>query len=202
MDPNIIFNRIVRLARLDTSVFDEVRDDVNETIPAIIIAVVSAFLAGLGSLLWWSLVPNSSYADSAGNKVLDTFILGSIFLVALYGVAALIVYVVLVQLYKVQLDLLSLVRVLGYAALPMAGSLLMFIPAIWPVFAIVPLALLVIAMIYAVQAASGADSTQVVVATIAGFSVMVLVLGLIATSTSAGDAPMGAGLFSVLFDLN
>ena len=51
MDPNVILNKILRLARLDTTVFDEVRDDVNELIPAMIVAAVSALLAGLGATL-------------------------------------------------------------------------------------------------------------------------------------------------------
>ena len=45
MDPNVVINRLVRLAKLDTTVFDEVRDDANELIPAIVITVVSALLA-------------------------------------------------------------------------------------------------------------------------------------------------------------
>jgi hypothetical protein len=200
MDPNVILNRVLRLARLDTTVFDEVRDDTNETIPAIIIAVVSAFLAGLGALLWWNVVPDIS--SNPENLFLNTFVLGSIFLAALYGVAALVAYFVLVQAYKVQVDLASLIRVLGYASIPLALSLLMFVPVIWPVFSLVPLALLVVMMIYAVQSASAADSTQVVIATIAGFAVMVLVLGLIATSADIADAPMGAGQFGVLYDFN
>ncbi len=52
MDPNAMMDRIVRLLRFDTSVFDEVKDDPNETIPAVIVALVSAFLAGLGALLY------------------------------------------------------------------------------------------------------------------------------------------------------
>ena len=53
MDPNVVLNRLMRLARLDTTVFEEVRDDANETIPAIVIAVASCFLSGLGLFLWW-----------------------------------------------------------------------------------------------------------------------------------------------------
>jgi len=63
MDPNVILNRVLRLARLDTSVFDEVRDDQNETVPAVIIAAISAFLAGLGSFLWWKVVWGSDLPD-------------------------------------------------------------------------------------------------------------------------------------------
>lgn len=196
MDPNLILNRLMRLARLDTTVFDEVRDDERELVPALIVAVAASFLAGLGAFLWSKVVPRFEL-DSA---FLNQFILGSIFLIVLYGVAALVVYVVLAQFYKVQADLQSIIRTMGYAALPMALSVLMFIPVLYPLFAIVPLVLLFVMMIYAVQSATGADSTQVVMATLAGFSVMVFVLGLIAISTDSAKFPMGAGLFGLFFN--
>jgi hypothetical protein len=201
VDFNVVLNRLMRLARLDTTVFDEVRDDQNELIPAVIVAVVCSFLAGLGAFLWSSIVPSIDLDDA----FLDQLILGSIFLAVMYGVAALIVYVVLAQLYKVQVDLYAIVRTMGYAALPLALSLLMFIPGIFPVFALVPLALLFVMMIYAVQSATGADSQQVVISVLVGFTVMVLVLGFIATSTSSDTsvkAPIGAGEFGTIFDLN
>ena len=144
MDPNVVFNRLGRLARLDTTVFDEVRDDQNETVPALIIAVVSALLAGFGAFLWWKVVPDTS-ADPDGLFV-NTVILGTIFMIAMLGVAALVAYVVLAQMYKVQVDLLTLVRTIGYAALPLSISVLMFIPIIWPLFALIPLALLLVTM--------------------------------------------------------
>lgn len=201
MDPNVILNRIMRLARLDTTVFDEVRDDQNETIPALIVAVVSCLLAGLGALLWWKVVPDTS-SDPDG-LVVNTLLLGTIFMVLMYGVAALVAYLFVVQVYKVQADLLSLVRTMGYGAIPLSLSVLMWVPIIWPVFALLPLALLLVMMIYAIQAATGADSTQVVISAVAGLGAMLLVLGLIALSGDAlQDAPIGAGMFGALFDFN
>jgi Yip1-like protein len=198
MDPNAIVNRVMRLARLDTTVFDEVRDDQNELLPAVIVAVIAAFVAGLGAALWSSIVPDVDLTDIWVNQ----FILGSIFLAVMYGVAALIIYVVMAQMYKVQADVQSLVRTLGYAAIPLVLCIGMLLPIVFPLFAIVPFALLFVMMIYAVQSSTGADSNQVVIATTIGFSVMVLVLGLIAVSTDLGKAPMGAGIFGILFDLN
>ncbi len=196
MDPNVILNRVLRLARLDTSVFDEVRDDQNETVPAVIIAAISAFLAGLGSFLWWKVVWGSDFEPDG--VFLNTLLLGSIFTLAMYGVGALVIYVVLAQMFKLQVDLLSLVRVMGYAAIPMALWVLMFIPMLYPLFAIMPIALLMVMMIYAVQSVSGADSTEVVIASAVGLAVMVLVLGFFAQA--GNDAPIGAGIFSILFD--
>ncbi|MCZ2111187.1 MAG: YIP1 family protein [Dehalococcoidia bacterium] len=201
MDPNLILNRVMRLARLDTTVFDEVRDDQRETLPAVIVAVVAAFLAGLGAFLWTQIVPDNTYGK-LDNSFVNQFILGSIFLAVMYGVAALVAYVVLAQMYKVQADLQAIIRTMGYAAIPLAASLLMLLPIVFPVFAIVPMAALFVMMIYALQSATGADSNQVVMSALIGFAVMVLVCGLIAVSTDLGKAPMGAGIFGILFDLN
>jgi hypothetical protein len=198
MDPNAIVNRVLRLARMDTSVFDEVRDDQQELIPALIVLAISAFLAGLGTALHWSIVP-ASFFEPDSNWV-NNFLLGSIFFIALYIVAALVIYVVMAQMYKVSADVQSLIRTMGYASIPMAASVLMFIPVIWPLFAIAPVALLLVYMIYAVQSSTNAESTQVVVATTIGFAVMVLVLGLIALQHGSADAPIGAGLFGIFFD--
>lgn len=201
LDPNLILNRVMRLARLDTTVFDEVRDDQRETLPAVIVAVVAAFLAGLGAFLWTQIVPDNTYGK-LDNSFVNQFILGSIFLAVMYGVAALVAYVVLAQMYKVQADLQAIIRTMGYAAIPLAASLLMLLPIVFPVFAIVPMAALFVMMIYALQSATGADSNQVVMSALIGFAVMVLVCGLIAVSTDLGKAPMGAGIFGILFDLN
>jgi len=195
MDPNVILNRIMRLAKLDTTVFDEVRDDQRELVPALVIAAVAAFLGGLGTFLWWQIVPSGKPEST----FLNTFILGSIFLAVVYGVAILVTYVVLAQMYKVQADLQAMLRTCGYAAAPLALIVLMLFPVIYPVFAIVPFAMLFVMMIYAVQSATGADSNQVVMSCLIGFTVMVLVLGLIAGVTDIAKAPMGVGAFGILF---
>jgi len=122
MDPNAILNRILRLARLDTTVFDEVRDDEKELIPALIVAGIAALLAGLGALLFFQV----NFDTTPDGLFLRTFIMGSIFLAALYGAWVLIAYVVLVQVFKATADLQSLFRTMGYAAVPLALSLLMF----------------------------------------------------------------------------
>jgi hypothetical protein len=198
MDPNLVMNHLLRLVRLDTTVFDEVRDDEKELIPSVVVAVVASFLAGLGAFLWVTIEVQGPSPDGA---FLNTFVLGSIFLAVMYGIACLVTYVMLSSVYKVQVDLQALIRCLGYAAWPLALSVLMFPPVIYPIFAVVPIVLLFVTMIYAAQSASGADSRQVVMSCLAGFTVMVFVLGLIAISSGASDAILGAGIFGTMLDL-
>ena len=195
MDPNLILNRLLRLAKLDTTVFDEVRDDANELIPAMIVAGVASLLAGLGATLFWLF----NWEFEPDNVLLNVFILGGIFMAALYLVWVLIAYVVVVQVYKASADLQSLIRTMGYAAAPLALSLLMFIPVLYPVFAIVPIVLTFVLAIYAVQSVTNADSTQVVMANLAGLAVFVLVLSIVAFSSD--ETIIGAGLFSILTEI-
>jgi hypothetical protein len=196
MNTNVVLDRLGRLARLDTTVFDEVRDDQQETLPAAIIAVVSALLAGIGAWLFWEIAADTFANDTFVNGV----IFGTIFLIVAYVVGVLVCYVVLAQVYNLQVDLMSLVRTMGYAALPMALSFLMLIPFLYPVFAVVPVALLLVMMIHAVAATSGATSMESTVAATAGFVVMVLVAGFLAQQHSVGDAPLGAGIFGLFLD--
>lgn len=201
MDPNITFQRVLRLARLDTTVFDEVRDDANELIPSLVVAAVACLLAGLGSFLWWETVANT-VSGFPRSQFLNTVILGSAFLFASLYIGGVVAWVVLAQAFKVQADLGAVLRTFGYAAAPLALSLLMLIPILWPVFAIVPLALVFVMMIYGLQSVSNADSRHVVLSVTAGFASMILVAGVISALGDNTDAPMGAGQFGQLFDLN
>ena len=191
----VMADRLVRLVFLDTGVFEELRDDERELGSALIVAGSACLLAGLGAWLYWE-----SATLTPPNAFINSFVLGSVFLAAAYGVTALIIYVLMVQFFGVQVDLLAIVRTMGYAAAPLALSLGMFLPVLYPVFALMPLALLLVAMIYAVQAATGAEPVQVVVSCLIGFGFMVLVLGVVAISSSGPDTPIGAGQFGLYYE--
>ncbi|HMO96611.1 MAG TPA: hypothetical protein PKD27_10870 [Tepidiformaceae bacterium] len=196
MDPNAILNRLVRLLKFDTSVFDEVRDDAKELVPAMIVAAAAALIAGLGTTLHFVFLWNEFLRPE--NPWLNMFILGGVFTAALYGVWVLIAYVVLVQVSKATVDLQSMLRTMGYAAWPLALVLFMFIPVLWPVFAIGALVLLFVMSIYAVQSVTNAESTQVVIANLAGAAVFILVLSIIAFSSDS--TRYATGVFAVLFE--
>ena len=187
MDPNVMINRIVRLAKLDTTVFDEVRDDEKELIPAIIVAVVSTLLSAIGA--WFYLMfkaPNGVDVDF-GNVVLKEILLGSIFSLVLWGVWVGIVYVVLVQFFKEQADIQSLLRTMGYAAFPLSLSLLMFITPLSLGICVTAMVLWFVMSTYAIQATTSASSDHVVMANAAGFLIFAVVLSFLADQS--GMAP-------------
>lgn len=183
MDPNAIMNKVMRLARLDTSVFDEVRDDPKEIGPAIILVAISALIAGIGVMLWLLFVkPDGADLDFAG-VLLKVLILGTIFAVVLWGVWVAVTYFVLVQVFKEPADIQVLARTMGYAAVPFALSFLMLIPGISLGIGIVALVIWFVMSIYAVQAATGASPDRVIIANLAGFAVFAIIMSFLASVT-------------------
>jgi hypothetical protein len=173
--------RLMRLVKLDTSVFDEVRLDASATIPSIAVAVVATFLAGLGGWLWWTF---QDFGDK-GKILMQSFLLGSVFSIALWVVWLLIVYVLLTQVFKAQADIQQLARTMGMAAAPLALSVLMFIPALDFAIGLTSLALFFGLTTFAIQASTSASAGQVLVCNAAGFAIWAIVLALLVGSNNA-----------------
>lgn len=198
MDPAAIMNRVMRLARLDTTVFEEVRDDQSETIPAIIVAAVSTLIAGLGGFLWLVIDDGgfNGISIDGGDAFLKTFLLGSIFAIVLWLVWVAVAFFVLVQVFREPADIQSLFRTMGYGAIPLAGTILMFVPAISFGIALLFMVMFFVMQVYAVQAATGTTADRALLASGAGFAVYAIILALLA-DTSA----LAPGVFTHASDI-
>ena len=191
MDPNLILNRLVRLAQLDTSPFDEVRDDQRELVPAVAIVAISALLAGIGVWLRLLFVKPDGPIDVDFVKVfLNVWLLGTLVTVVLWGVWVGVTAVVLQSFFKEPVDMMSLFRTMGYASFPFAASFLVLLPYLHMGIGLAALVAWFVLSIFAVQAASGADSGKVIKATLAGFLVFATLLGMFARG-----AGIGTGVF-------
>ena len=177
----VLTSRLMRLVRLDTSVFDEVRLDASATIPSVAVAVVATFLAGLGGWIWWIM---QDFGDS-GKVLMQSLILGSIFSIALWVVWLLIVYVLLTQVFKAQADIQQLARTMGMAAAPLAISVLMFIPVLDFGIGLASLALFFGLTTFAIQASTSASAGQVLVCNAAGFAIWAIVLTVLVGTDNA-----------------
>jgi hypothetical protein len=201
MDPAAIMNRVMRLARLDTTVFEEVRDDQSETLPAIIVAAVCTLIAGLGGFLWL-IIDDAGFDFPAGAGIdggdafIKAFLLGSIFAIVLWLVWVAVTFFVLVQIFREPADIQSLFRTMGYGAIPLAGTILMFIPAISLGIALIFMVMFFVMQVYAVQAATGTTADRALLATGAGFAVYAIVLALLADA-----AALAPGIFTHAADI-
>lgn len=186
VDVNAILGRLRRLAMLDTTVFDEVRTDRDSTVPALIVAISATVVAALGGWLWWVFDAEPVLGTPSGGELfIQSVIVGSIVSVLLWSVWLAIAYVVLTQVFRAHADLNELVRVMGFAAAPLALMLLMFIPGIDFGVGLAALVLFFGANLIGVQTVTDADAGRVLIATATGFAVWAIVLGLLVSSNNA-----------------
>jgi len=182
MDVNSLMQRLRRLAMLDTTVFDEVKGDVNSTIPAIVVVAVATLLSGIGGWLWFI---SQSYHDKSGEFLLKSAILGSILTIIVWAIGWLgVTYVMLTQVFRARADVNELIRVMGFAAAPLALTVGMVIPGLDYGIGLAALGLTFGATLIAVQSATDAPAGKALIATAAGFAVWVIVVQLFAGSTN------------------
>ena len=153
---------------------------------------ISALLAGIGAWLWLLIDnPYSSGIDvDFGNVFVNILLLGEsgtgksqlarvihdnsprarepFVEINCAAIPEELIYVVLVQFYKEQADIQTLLRTMGYAAFPLSLSLLMFIPGLSFGIGLAAIVLWFVMSTYALQAATTASSDKVVMSNAKG----------------------------------
>lgn len=178
MDLNVVMQRLRRLATLDTGVFDEIRGDPASTIPALGVAVFANVIAALGGWFWWRV----NDIPSAGDRFVQSVVVGTILALILAAVWTAITYVLLSQMFRARVDINELVRVMAFAQAPLALVILLFIPGLDFGIGVAAMALFFGTEVIAVQTVTDAPAGRVLAATAAGFAVWSIVLGLLTTN--------------------
>jgi len=190
LDLSILSARLMRLVRLDTTVFDEVKQDPAATLPAVFVVIASTLLAAGGGWMWLVI---KGFGDN-GKVFFHSVIMGTVFSFALWIVWLLVAWVILTQLFREDADWQQMLRTMGMASAPLALSVAMFIPGIDMGIALASIALFFGLNTIAIQATTQANPARVLMANLAGFAVWAIVLGLLVTDTSY----LAPGIF--LFD--
>jgi hypothetical protein len=190
-------NWLLRLAKLDLTVFDDVKDDVSATVPTLTVAVVASFLSGLGSWLWWTF---EDFPD-AGEVFFKSFLIGSILQVGVWFLWVYVTAMILSRGLGVAADLNRLLRTMALAFAPMAIAVLMLISFFTIPFGVIAVAATFGLTFVAIQAATDAEPQQVMLANIVGFVVFAVSLGILANVSEVYDiGGLAPGLF--FFNLN
>lgn len=189
MDVNALLQRLRRLATLDTSVFDEVKSDPASTLPAVVVFAASVVIFSLGGWLWWAFTISGT---STGRAFFETVVIGSILAIVIWAISVGVIYVVLTQVLHAHADIYELVRVTGFASVPLVLGVLTFIPHLEMAMGVTSLALFFGANLIAVQCATDAPVGKVFLAVAAGFLLWAIVVPIF-VSTSHAYAP---GFFS------
>jgi hypothetical protein len=162
-----IIARILRVVRLDASVYQEIRDDPQATREAAIVVVGAALLSALGSL---------SITRDLFARMGTQFLLGVLVQWLLWSVVA---FLVGTAIYHSSARFVSVLRVLGYATAPLAVGILSIFGCLGALFALLAWAFSLYLGFYAVREAMGLR-TEAAMVTIASASVAVLVIGVLA----------------------
>jgi len=192
-----------RLIRLDLTVFDDVKDEAAATVPALAVVVAASLLAGLGSWLWWIFeIDFPAGADEKNFEVFwKTFILGGIFMAALWVLWVYIVAMLLSRVFGAGADMNRLMRTMGLAFAPMAISFLVVIGMLAVPLGAFAVATTLLLTNVAIQATTDAEPQQVIVSNLAGFLVFAIVLGILANFAQIYDiGGLAPGIF--FFELN
>jgi len=189
---------LLKLARLDLSVFDDVKDDVSATVPTLTVAVVASFLSGLGSWLWWIF---QDFPKGGSDVFVKSFLLGSILQVGVWFLWVYIAAMILSRGLGVTADLNRLLRTMGLAFAPMAIAVLMFIAFFAIPFGVIAVGATLVLSYVAIQAATDAEPQQVMLANVIGFVIFAVILGLLSNLSEVyNTGGLAPGLF--FFNLN
>jgi hypothetical protein len=135
-DFNTLIQRILRLFRLDTSVFAELYSDNAATIPVAVYAAAVLLISGLGGMFFIS----SQFGfdtyefvggSSAGEFFLRSVVLGTVLALVMVAAWSGVTMLVLRQFFGVEANPYGIARVLGVAITPLVLALLLFVNDIY-----------------------------------------------------------------------
>jgi hypothetical protein len=188
--------RMVGAASFNPDAYDDLRDNPSATVYAVGVVVLSTMLAAVGGLLWanFAAAPPPIFNVDIRHFLFNSVLLGSVFQIALWFVWVGLTWFFLRQIFFVtDVTLQSLIRTMGFAFAPMALQILLVFPVLEFSVGMFAVAATAACSVLAVRAASGATSGQALIATMAGFLVFVLALGMLGTS----DTDLAPGIFAL-----
>ena len=180
--------RIIRIIKLDFSVFKEIESDPNATTEAAIVVAGATLLSSLGSAFG---------AARPGQAAVGAFFSGLIGGLLGWVVWAAVTHYVGRALYKSGGTFQSMLRVLGYASAPQCLGILGFIPCFGALAAMAGAVLSLIAGVMAISEGLDVDTTQAIIVAVIGWVALFAVTWLIGL-VFGGTALATAGLCSAI----
>jgi hypothetical protein len=166
-----MIDRVVRVFRLDASVFREVADDQSAMTEAGIIVVAVTFLAAVGGALGL-LIAKAGFGAAVASFFYEWLVSGII--LGWVGWAVL-TYFVGTALYKGKTDIPEMMRVLGYANAPRLLGVLGIIPCIGWIAALAGWILSLIAGVFAIREAMEFDTGPAVITVLISWVIALVV---------------------------
>ena len=186
----MLVNRMIRAARLDTSLYEEVEHDQSATSQAMQVVLIVALASGIGSALWKLLT--LSPIDAV------TGLVGGILVAVLGWLAwALVTYIIGAKIFGGTATYGEMLRTLGFAQSP--NVLLIFtgilggIPLLGGLLRLALLIWVLLAGLIAIRQALDVGTGKAVLTAIIGWIVMVIIVGIVASVFGIGLPAEEAG---------
>jgi hypothetical protein len=171
----MLFERMMRAARLDSNLYEEVEADLNATSQAATVVGIVALCGAIGGAV------QLGAQGQTGSAVL-AFVGGLILAFVGWVAWAYITYWIGTSIFKGQATPGELLRTVGFAQTPGVLNILQFIPVLGGVVSLVVLVWSLIAGVIAVRQALDISTGQAVITTIIAIipmTILICVLGLI-----------------------
>jgi hypothetical protein len=188
--------RTISVASFNPDAYEDLRDNRSATIAALGVVVVATLLAAIGGLLWARFAAETPeiYVVDIERFLVRSVIVGSLLQIFFWLVWVWLTWFFLKQIYLVaDVDLPALVRTMGFAFVPMAIQIFLVFPVLEFPIGLFALGATAACSVLAVRAASGVSQGQALVATMCGFLVFVIALGLLGNS----DTDLAPGIFAL-----
>jgi hypothetical protein len=179
--------RMIRAAKLDVSVYEEVEADEAALGQAMLVVILSSFAGGIGMGL----------AGIAGEgSWLSFLVLGTLVSLIAWYLWALLTYVIGTTIFKgpeTSANLGELLRTTGFSASPGTLRVLVFIPGIGPIISFVALVWMLVAMVIAVRQALDFSTARAIGTCVVGWIIQILIVGVVyMVFGMGGNVPAGA----------
>ena len=182
----MLFERMMRAARLDSNLYEEVEHDLNATTQAATVVGIVALCGGLGNGIALAMAGNVGLAVGA--------FIGSIVMAYIVWIAwAYITYWIGTSMFKGEATPGELLRTIGFAQTPRALLILTFIPYLGGLVAFVAGIWALIAGIIALRQALDITTGQAVITAIIGAIPMILLSCLFGAVFGGAALLSGAG---------
>jgi hypothetical protein len=169
-----IVNRMIRAARLEVPLYEELEADITATNQALLVVVLVALAAGIGQAIGATLSGNS-------RALLGLLISGVLSALISWAVWSYVVYFVGTRFFGGTATYGELLRTLGFAQAPRVLAILSFIPVLGGIIALVAAIWTLVASFIATRQALDIDNTKTFFTILIGLVVLIVVSLIVAT---------------------
>lgn len=158
-----LLNRMIRAAKLEPELYEEVERDVDATKEALLVVLIVAVCSAIGNI------------GVFGAKGIITGLIGGILGWVLWS---LVIFIIGVKGFKHTSDMGELLRCLGYSFSPNALSIFGFIPVFGPIVIIVASIWALIAFVIATRQALDCGTGRAILIAVLGFIVYLIIIAI------------------------